>query len=245
MKFQTLVLEGDREKEKREEHQPVYTKEEYLRRKQRQSRPPLRSRSFYLCRMIEEELRGTEIDGSGKITICAHQTRALGREKYICDGHFQVSIYYLEPEEIRAMEEADGNTGAAVIFGILKKALLDIARRSHCAGETVGRIEEALERIAGSHFVREEQISKLSRRSKTTGLTACVYRILSAGAGEGWYLTLTDRKGAVLRREILDGDVHYVDRLGSRLYAKAEWRGEDFVILERFGREVVRVSASS
>lgn len=245
MKFQTLVLEGDREKEKREEHRPVYTKEEYLRRKRRQSRPPLGSRSFYLCRMIEEELRGIEVDGSGKITICAHQTGAMGREKYICDGNFKVSIYYLEPEEIRAMEEAEEDTEAAVIFEILKNALLDIARRSHCAGEAVGRIEAALERIAGSHFVREEQISKLSKRSKTTGLTAHVCRILSAETGEGWYLTLTDRKGAVLRREILDGDVRYVDRLGSRLYAKAEWRGEDFVILERFGREVVRVGVSS
>lgn len=244
MKFQTLVLEGDREAEKSEEHRPVYTKEEYLRRKRQQSRPPLRSRSFYLCRMIEEELKGTEVDGSGKITICAHQAGALGREKYICDSYFKVSIYYLEPEEIRAIAEADGDTEAAVIFGILKNALLDIARRSHCAGETVRRIEEALERIAGSHFVREEQIRRLTRRSGTTGLTARVCRILSAGTGEGWYLTLTDRKGAVLRREILDGDVRYVDRLGSRLYAKAEWRGEDFVILERFGREVVRVSAS-
>ena len=75
MRLHTLVLEGDADAEKNRPHPPAHTKQDYLRRKWIESRPPLRNRSFYLCRMIEEELKGIAIDGSGKITVCAHQIR--------------------------------------------------------------------------------------------------------------------------------------------------------------------------
>lgn len=248
MRFHTLVLEGDQnaEKEKKEEHLPVYTKSAYLRRKRIESQPPLHNRSFYLCRMVEEELRGSDIDGSGKITICAHQVRPVpGEEKYICDHNFHISIYYLEQEEINAIEEADKDTEPMVIWGILRNALLDIARRSRCSKDTVEKIENGFENIVNSRFIREERIDKLSKRAMDTGWTAHVYRVLSAETGEGWHIKITDRKGGLCRQAMVGGNIRYVDRLGSRLYAKAEWRGNTFVILERFGKDVFSISADS
>jgi len=245
MKLHTLVLEGDKnaEKEKKEEHLPVYTKSAYLRRKRMENQPSLHNRSFYLCRMAEEELRGIDIDGSGKITVCAHQIRLVpGGEKYICDQKFGISIYYLEQEEINAIEEADKDTEPMVVWRILRNSLLDIAKRNCCSEEVIERIEKAFERIANSHFVREERIAKLSKRAKDTGLTAQVYRVLSAETGEGWHIKITDRKGCLCCQAVIDGDIRYVDRLSSRLYAKAEWRGNSFVILERFGKEVFSIS---
>lgn len=97
--------------------------------------------------MIEEELKGIDIDGSGKITICAHQ--------------LHISIYYLEQEQTDAIE----------------------------------KIKNAFECIINNHFVREERIAKLTKRSKSTGLTAHVYRVLSEEVGEDWYVKITDRKG--------------------------------------------------
>lgn len=241
MRFHMLVLEGDREAETKREPPAAFTKRAYLDRKWRESRPCLRSRSFYLCRMVEEELRGLELDGSGKITVCAHRTgRMPGQENYIQDRGAQVSVYYLEEAEIRRLEEADKDAEESVILEILRHALLEIAQQSHCPGETAARIREAFERIAASRFTREEPIARLTKRSKTTGLTARVYRVLSAREGESWYVEITDRSGAVLLRETLGEGTRYVDRLSSRLYAKAEWRDDAFVILERFGREVVR-----
>ena len=244
MKLHTLVLEGDHKSEKNKSHFPVYTKKDYLRRKWIERRPSLHSRSFYLCRMIEEELKGTEIDGSGKITICAHQIRYVsGNEKYI---HFQdshVSIYYLEPEEIIAIEEADENIEASVMWEILRNTLLDIARRNHRPTEITEKIEKAFEHILNSNFVREERIDKLTRRANHTGLTAHVYRVLSAETGEGWYLKIADRKGNIYCQETIGSETRYVNRLGSRLYAKAEWRESTFVILERFGKDVFSINA--
>ena len=244
MKLHTLVLEGDHKSEKNKSHFPVYIKNDYLRRKWIERRPSLHSRSFYLCRMIEEELKGTEIDGSGKITICAHQIRYVsGNEKYI---HFQdshVSIYYLEPEEIIAIEEADENIEASVMWEILRNTLLDIARRNHRPTDITEKIEKAFEHILNSNFVREERIDKLTRRANHTGLTAHVYRVLSAETGEGWYLKIADRKGNIYCQETIDSETRYVNRLGSRLYAKAEWRESTFVILERFGKDVFSINA--
>ncbi len=248
MRFHTLVLEGDQnaEKEKKEDHLPVYTKSAYLRRKRIESQPPLHNRSFYLCRMIEEELRGIDIDGSGKITICAHQVRLVpGEEKYICDHKFHISIYYLEQEEINAIEEADKDSEPMVIWGILRNALLDIAQRSRCSKDTAEKIENAFENIVNSRFIREERIDKLTKRAKNTGWTAHVYRVLSAETGEGWHIKITDRKGGLCCQAMVGDNIRYVDRLGSRLYAKAEWRGNTFVILERFGRDVFSISADS
>lgn len=245
MKFHTLVLEGDKktEKEKIEAHPPVYTKSAYLHRKRVENQPPLYNRSFYLCRMIEEELKGTAIDGSGKITICAHQVRPVpGNETYICDQNFHISIYYLAQEEITALEKADKDTESMVMWEILRNTLLDIAQRSHCHEDVCKKIETAFAHIANNHFVREERIDKLTKRSKTNGLTAHVYRILSAETGEGWHIKIADRKGNVCCQETLDSGTKYVDRLGSRLYAKAEWRGNTFVIRERFGKEIISIS---
>ena len=248
MRFHTLVLEGDKkaEKEKKEEHLPVYTKSDYLRRKWMESRPPLHNRSFYLCRMIEEELKGVDIDGSGKITICAHQVcLAPGKEKYICDHQFKISIYYLEQTEINAIEEADKETEPMVMWRILRNALLDIAQRNQCSTDILQKIEIAFEGIINSHFIREDHIDKLTKRSKTTGLTAHIYRVLSAETGESWYIKIADPKGNVLRQETIGSSTGYVDRLGSRLYVKAEWHGDTVVIIERFGKEVFSLSVSS
>lgn len=245
MKLRTLVLEGDKEAERtaKTDLPPARTKSEYLLRKRRQNLPPLHNRSFYLCRMIEEELKGVDIDGSGKITIRAHNSRSDPRtEKYICDRNFHISIYYLEPEQTAAIQRAaDEDTEAAVFPGILRDALLDIARRSGASGDVAERIEAAFESMARRHFVREERIAKLSKRSKDTGLTARVCRVLSQETGEGWYVDILDGKGALLRREAMGGSPGYVDRLGSGLYKKAEWRGNAFVITERFGKEVFSI----
>lgn len=164
MKFHTLELKGDQNAEKKKEHLPAYTKQEYLRRKRREDRPPLHNRRW------------------------------------------------------------------------------DTARRSQCPEDTVEKIRRAFEGIISSHLVREERIDKLTKRSQSTGLTAHVYRLLSAEAGEGWYLKITDRKGNIFSQETIGGDIRYVDRLNSRLYAKSEWRGNTFVLLERFGREIFSIS---
>lgn len=236
MRLQKLVLEGERKSEKEGKRLPVSSKEDYLRRKWIESRPPLHSRSFYLCRMIEEALRGTDLDGSGKITICASAPEA---EKYVRFESAHVSLYYLEREEIAAIEEADEDAGPAVMWKILRSALLDIARRNHRSTEAAEKIETAFAHILSGGFVREERIGKLTKGN--AGLTAQVYRVLSAETGEGWYLTIADRKGRVLCRETIDGGTRYVDRLGSRLYARSEWRGNTFVIYERFGKEVFSI----
>lgn len=246
MKFHTLVLEGDKKAEKKEESLPIYTKSDYLHRKRIKNQPPLYNRSFYMCRMIEEELKGTDIDGSGKITICAHQIRlASGKEKYICNHNFNISIYYLEQEEINAIEKADTNTEPMVIWEILRNALLDIAQRSHCSEEVTKKIEGAFENIISNQFVRQECIDKLTKRAKNIGLTAYVYRTVSAETGEGWYVKIADRKGNSYCQEAISDDTRYVDRLGSRLYAKAEWHGNTFVIFNRFGKDVFSISVKT
>ena len=246
MKFHTLILEGDKEAEKKakDAHLPVSSKSEYLRRKKRESLLPLFNRSFYLCRMIEEELGGIDLDGSGKITICAHNIYTYpGEEKYICDSNFHISIYYLEQEQIDALDKvADDGDEAFVIAGVLQDSLLDIARRNNCTEDVIRKIETAFEHIIESRFSYEERIAKLSKRFGNTGLTAHVYRVLSEEQGEGWYVKIADQKGNVLRKEAIGNGTRYVNRLGSRLYAKAEWRGDTFVIMERFGKVVFSIS---
>lgn len=247
MKFYTLVLEGDKntekETEQKTENLPRYSKSAYLHRKQIENRPPLFNRSFHLCRIIEEELRGIDIDGSKTITICAHQNRLHpGNEKYICDNYFHVSIYYLEPEEVYALNEAKQDMDSTVIGEILEHTLIDIAHRNNCSEDIIQKMESAFISIANHHFMREERIDKLSKRAKDTGLAAHIYRVLSAEVGEAWYIKITDRKGTVICQENMGTNPGYVDRLNSRLYAKAVWRKNTFMILDRFGNEVFHIS---
>ena len=149
--------------------------------------------------------------------------------------------YYLEQEEIDAIENAAienvGDTETVVMAEILRNALLDIAKRNHCSEEIINKINSAFENIFNSHFVREDRIVRLSKRSKS-GITANVYRVLSKEVSEGWYIKFTDRKGNV--RHLEDLGVGTVCRLGG-LYAKAEWRGDTFVIIEDFGKVMISI----
>lgn len=245
MKFHMLVLEGDKKAEKDKPHLPSHTKNDYLRRKWIESRPTLRNRSFYLCRMIEEALKGIEIDGSRKITICAHQSRMIpGEEKYICDRCFHISAYYLEQTEIDRIDGSDKETEPMVMLEILRNALLDIAQRNHCSVDITEKIKQSFEWIVNHKFTREDHIGKLTKRSKDTGLTAHIYRVLSAEIGEGWYVKVTDKKGNIICKHTIGNKTGYVDRLNSFLYAKAEWRGNTFVIFERFGKEVFSINVT-
>ena len=131
------------------------------------------------------------------------------------------------------------------MWEILRNALLDIAQRNHHPTDITEKIEKAFEHIANSHFVREERIDKLTKRANHTGLTAHIYRVLSSETGEGWYLKIADRKGRIYCQETIDSGTRYVDRLGSRLYAKAEWRENTFVILESFGTDVFSINVDS
>lgn len=249
MKLHTLVLEDGEDGANAGANQiqePVRTRADYLRRKQLESRPSLRCRSFGLCRMIEEALRGTDLDGSGKLTVYAGQDRLFpGKGGYIRDAGFQISVYYLDPEEIRALAEADPAAEPQVIWGILRRVLLEIARRNGRPREILDRVEAAFDRIAAGGFTREDRVARLTKRSADGGMTAHVYRLLSAGSGEGWRMDVTDRRGRVLCQAVMDRDTRYVNRLASRLYDRAEWQGSAFVILERFGREVFRIDVPS
>lgn len=124
----------------------------------------------------------------------------------------------------------------------MKNSLLDIAKRNNCSNNIIQKIEQSFEYIANNNFTRKEQIDKLSKHSKKIGLTAHVYRILSAEKGEGWYIEITDRKGTVFCQETIGKTTQYVDRLNSHLYTKAEWRENTFVILDRFGNEGFKIN---
>lgn len=132
-----------------------------------------------------------------------------------------------------------------IIWGILRNSLLDIAQRNHCSEDVTKKSEGAFENIINNQFAREERISKLTKRAPNIELTAYVYRILSDETGEGWYVKIADRKGNIYCQAAISDDVRYVDRLGSRLYAKAEWHGNIFVILNRFGKDAFSISVKT
>ena len=241
MKFHKLILEGDKDIENKiTKDLHINTKNQYLNYKLNKRKIPLYNRSFYICRMIEEELKGIEIDGSGKITVCAYNNH-LGSEKYICNKNFNISIYYLEQEEIKTLEEVKPDIEATVICNILKNSLLDIAKQSNCSNIIIQKIEQSFKCIANSNFIRKEHINKLSKHSKRIGLTAHIYRILSAEKGEGWYIEITDKKGTIFCKETIGNNTQYVDRLNSYLYSKSEWRENTFIILDRFCNEVFNI----
>ena len=121
--------------------------------------------------MIEEELKGLDIDGSGKITICAHQIRNVpGNEKYICFQNAHVSLYYLEQEEIATIGEADSDTEPMMIWKIVRNALLDIAQRNHCPKDVTEKIEKAFEHMSREFFHNILQRNREIERETMLGI---------------------------------------------------------------------------
>lgn len=223
MKFSTLVLEGDRKAEKKSGGKYLYCQ------------------YFHITRMLSELLKGINLDGSGKLTVIA--VPAPNEKKYIQSKSFNVSMYYLEENEIDLIRD-ERKIEDTMVLQILVNALLDIAEKNNCDEFVIEKIKDAATLIRKNNFVYSEKINRLSKKSKCHGVSANVYRTFSKEVGEGWNIRLIDSVGNTIYVGNMINTPSYVDRLNN-YYSKATWVDRRFVVFDRFGKEVYDLDISN
>lgn len=223
MKFSTLVLQGDKEKER--------LKKEFLY-----------SKYFHITRMLSELLKGIELDGSGKVGVVAKPSP--NGEKYDRCEFFKVSIYYLEEDEIDLIKNAAKGNEDSTVLQILTNALLDIAEKNNCDESVRKKIQDASDFIVENKYVISEKIKKFSKRSATYSVSANVYRTFSKELGEGWSIRLLDSARNEIYAESMVEIPSFIDSINNH-FAKAAWEDKKYVVVDRFGRESYSLDISS
>lgn len=220
MKFSTLVFEGEKT-EKQLGSKCLYCQ------------------YFHITRMLSELLKGINLDGSVKLTVIA---TPAPKEKYIQNKFFNVSMYYLDENDISLIKAK--KTDDSIVLQILVNALLDIAKTNNCDEFIIKKINDAATLIKTNNFVYSEKIHRLSKKTKRYHISANIYRTFSKQVGEGWDIRLMDLAGNTIYAGNMINTPSYVDRLYN-YYSQSTWIDTKFVVFDRFGKEVYALDISN
>ena len=201
----------------------------------------LRAKYFHIADMLEKQLKRTDIDGSGRITVVA--AKSPYETQYYHSDYFHISAYYLDPEQIDRITSATTEAGEPIVLEALINALLDIAKRNDRDEEVIQKIIDAGNFVREHNYTYSERIAKLSKKSQQYGVTANVYRTFSKEVAEGWYVSLVNSAKEEIYSENMCGIPSPLDRYNN-CYRKAAWEGQKFVLYDNFDEEFYSLDIS-
>lgn len=227
MKLQTLCFEGDYTLEKREKEKSNYC------------HVNLYAVTFGIAQFILTELQPIDLDGCGKLTVCAnvepqnetyepgyHTVPELGVSWYNLDLETSRKLYRLKRFSKAFSEEVSNefeNYVANIVMDILVE--IDLANGDkNCLAEQRDDILERMRECGCEKEILLERYSKLRRDRK---YRAMVYRCIGHGIGDAIRVDLVNcATEEVIVSKWLEDLPHTIDMAGA--VTKTSWDGNAF-----------------
>ena len=184
MKLQTLCFEGDYALEKREKEKSNYC---YVN---------LYATTFGIAQYILTELMPIDLDGCGKLTICAnveprneayevgyHTSPELGVSWYNLDIEISRKLYKLKRFS-KAFSEELSNEFESYVANIVMDILVEIDRVHGGKNSLAERRDDILERMRECGCEKEILLEKYSKLRRDRKYRAKVYRCIGHGTGD-------------------------------------------------------------
>lgn len=220
MKLKKIILEGDSKYEKANQAFPI------------------RWKSHHVTELFVELFPEIELDGNRQLTILATRNRRENAKKYNNYKAFNVSSYYLEEEQIKALEALNPED-ENFILDIIEEVLVDITNILGGDEEKRSAIKDTTKQVREMEFSLKKKVKTLSKKSKVGKYKADVFRCLNKTFGEAWCVELENGISGQTRVEWLTGKPDYLDR---RDYLKkSKWEENKFIITNRLGIEVFSI----
>lgn len=221
-----LSLEGDYALEKREKEKSNYC---YIH---------LHAVTFGIAQYILTELMPIDLDGCGRLTICANVVQEMeGWPGYNPVPKMGVSWYNLDHETSRklyalkrfskAFSEELSNEFEQFVANIIMDVLVEIDRMHGGRNRLAERRDDILKKMRECGCEKEILLEKYSKFRRDRKYKAKVYRCIGHGIGDAIRVDLVDCKSdKVVVSEWLDELPHNVDMAGA--VTRTGWDGDAF-----------------
>lgn len=227
MKLRTLCFRGDSVLEKKEKEKSNYCMVN------------LYAATFGIAQFILTELMPVDLDGCGKLTICAnvepqnetyevgyHAAPELGVSWYNLDIETSRKLYNLKRFS-KAFSEELSNEFESFVANLVLDILVKIDRANGDKYHLAERRIDILERMQQCGCEKEILLEKHSKLRRDRKYRAMVYRCIGHGIGDAIRVDLVDCKSdKVVVSEWLDELPHTVDMAGA--VTRTGWDGDAF-----------------
>jgi len=229
MKLQTLCFEGDYALEKREKEKSNYC---YVN---------LYAVTFGIAQYILTELQPIDLDGCGKLTVCAnvepqneayeagyHTSPELGVSWYNLDIETSRKLYSLKRFS-KAFSEELSNEFESYVANTIMDILVKIDRVHGGKIRLAERRYDILERMQECGCEKEILLEKYSKLRRDKKYRAMVYRCIGHGIGDAIRIDLVNcvTEEVVVSRW-LEELPHTIDMAGA--VTKTAWDGNEFKV---------------
>ncbi len=227
MKLQTLCFEGDYTLEKREKEKSNYC---YMN---------LYAVTFGIVQFILTELQPIDLDGCGKLTICAnvepqneayepgyHTSPELGVSWYNLDIESSCKLYKLKRFS-KAFSGELSNEFENYVANIIMDILVEIDHMQGGKNHLAERRNDILERMRECGCEKEILLQKYSKLRRDKKYRAMVYRCIGHGIGDAIRVDLVNCiTEEVIVSRWLEELPHTIDMTGA--VTKTAWDGNTF-----------------
>ncbi len=227
MKLQTLCFEGDYTLEKREKEKSNYC---YMN---------LYAVTFGIVQFILTELQPIDLDGCGKLTICAnvepqneayepgyHTSPELGVSWYNLDIESSCKLYELKRFS-KAFSGELSNEFENYVANIIMDILVEIDHMQGGKNHLAERRNDILERMRECGCEKEILLQKYSKLRRDKKYRAMVYRCIGHGIGDAIRVDLVNCiTEEVIVSRWLEELPHTIDMTGA--VTKTAWDGNTF-----------------
>lgn len=225
MKLHTLCFEGDYALEKREKEKSNYC---YVN---------LYAVTFGIAQFILTELQPIDLDGCGKLTICAnvepqnetyepgyHIAPELGVSWYNLDIETSCKLY-----ELKRFSEELSNEFENYVANIIMDILVEIDRVQGGKNSLTERSNDILVRMRECGCEKEILLEKYSKLRRDRKYRAMVYRCIGHGTGDAIRVDLVNcSTNEVIVSKWLEELPHTIDMAGA--VTKTAWDGDAFKV---------------
>ena len=225
MKLKTLCFEGDCALEKREKEKSNYC---YVN---------LYATIFGIAQYILTELQPIDLDGCGKLTICAnvepqnetyepgyHIAPELGVSWYNLDIETSCKLY-----ELKRFSEELSNEFENYVANIIMDILVEIDRVQGGKNSLTERSNDILVRMRECGCEKEILLEKYSKLRRDRKYRAMVYRCIGHGTGDAIRVDLVNcSTNEVIVSKWLEELPHTIDMAGA--VTKTAWDGDAFKV---------------
>ncbi len=229
MKLQTLCFEGDYTLEKREKEKSNYC---YVN---------LYATTFGIAQYILTELQPIDLDGCGKLTVCAnvepqnetyepgyHTSPELGVSWYNLDIETSRKLYSLKRFS-KAFGEELSNEFENYVANIIIDILVEVDHMQGGKNSLAERRNDILERMRECGCEKEILLEKYSKLRRDRKYRAMVYRCIGHGIGDAIRVDLVNcATEEVIVSRWLEELPHTIDMAGA--VTKTAWDGNEFKV---------------
>ncbi|WP_058486941.1 hypothetical protein, partial [Defluviitalea phaphyphila] len=195
---------------------------------------PIRWKSHHITELFLELCPRMELDGSTNLNIFHPKEKRKHEKKYVRDDYFNITTYYLEEEQMKALELLTLEEAEEYIVELLEEVLIDIVNRYDKNEEKIRIIKDTIKKMREKNFSLEKKIKKLTKVTKDRKYKAEVFRCLNKKVGEAWYVKISSSgKNKISKIKWITDKPDYLNR--TRQFHKSRWEGTKFIISDDIG----------